>query len=276
MKESTKAVLSNKKIIASFASTLVLFVVLVLALIIQFNPALGWFSQNKEILSDDMNIKAIEQEVILFREYRVYKHNYDSDGVEEVSNNVEGDPLYLAPFSMNEYDTILTEHNENTHVVIRVVLEKVLTDKQGITLNFISNQPIASGDEAVPLDYYVTNICGFRAAYGNPNDTPEQIYNHFESSSVAPVKFVTVERDGENFTNTKAESVLLELSDFDDYVYTEDGVNKLCVNIEISYDDDLVMEYLEQNDVYSSSINDLLEMTVDFFNDLEPIEFNYR
>lgn len=276
MKESTKAVISNKKIIASFASTVVLFVMLVLALIIQFNPALGWFARNRKADADNMAVKVADPEPFFIEEYRIYKHNFDSDGVEEVSNNVEGDPLYLAQFSMNEYDTILTEHNENTHVVISVVIERVRTDKQGINVRFVTNQPIAVGDEGEPLDYYVTNICGFRVAYGNGSDTPEQIYNHFNSSSAAPSKFVTVARNNDQFSNTKVEELLFELSDYTDYVYTEDGVDKLCVNIEISYDDALVTEYLEQNDVYSSSIDDLLDMTVDFFNDLEPIEFNYR
>ena len=265
---------TEKKTLAPKVALIIFEGLLTAAVFLLFgNMALGWFSNNRQVGAAGMAVVADDPGVLRVEEYRVYKHSPENDQVEEVSNNVEGDPLFEAQFAMNEYDTILTERNGNTHLVIRVIITDVRSDRDGLRLTVTHNTPLDNATD--PLTLHLSNIAAVRWMYGDHTANAQTIYTAF-AAQPAPQKFISVARSGDTFQNTKADTLTLELGDFTDYVYTEDGVDKLCVYVELSYDDALVREYIEQNNWNSSTIiADLLNMTVDFENDFAPFQFDY-
>ena len=263
----------EKKKLAPKVALIIFEGLLTVAVFLMFgNMGLGWFSVNRQVNVPGMAAVIDAPPTLNVEEYRVYKHSPENDQLEEVSNNVAGDPLFEAQFEMNEYDTILTERNTDTHVVLKVIFSRVKADADGLRMRLTHSTPLANDTD--PLELNLSNITAVRWMYGDHTASATAVYNAFTAQNT-PQKFVTVTRSGNSFHNTKVDAVTLDLGDYTSYVYTEDGVDKLCVLVELSYDDALVDEYIEQNNVVSASVNDLLDLTVDFVADFDPILFDY-
>lgn len=266
----------KKLIFASIINTTLVTFLLVFVFMVYFS--FGWFSSNTETNATGMSIKVGGLAGVSIEEYRVYLHNYDSEGVVEVSNNIENDDLYLADFELNPYDSILTEHNEYTRVLVRIIIDHVPTDKTTLNVN-VSNTTLLANAGASLTEHF-SNICAFRFIYADHEDDPEDVYDALTNDNTASVPFVTVTRDGNNFSNTKVASISLSLDSLNgsnsSYIYTENDVRKLCVYLEISYDDNLVKEYLLQNNENEQTFDDLLNASFDFIGDIGEIKLTYN
>ena len=243
----------------------------------------GWFAYNKTTEGNDMSITLVGNQMLLIDEYRIYKRDEENKVIKEVSNNIDGDPLYNKRVSLNEYDTILKERNAGTHIVISVVIGHIV-EGGTIVISISNNNPIDAEHQSDALEAYLSNICSFRCKYGLEEDDIETAFGSFnsETETYPYSQFVTVtntETNGEvTWINTKADSIEMTISNYDGAIYTvtENGneVKKLRVYIEISYNEDLVTNYLSQNGE-STDFNDVSNNEVEFRSDMKPFIFDY-
>ncbi|MBO4384417.1 MAG: hypothetical protein J5854_03225 [Clostridia bacterium] len=252
------------------AGILFIFVLILLICIRFLFPAFGWFAKNRKVTASDAGASSVAPNDVVIEEYRVYLHNYDSEGVVEVSNNVPSSALYEHGFIMNKYDTILTEHNANTRVVIRVLISNIPEDMTNLVITVGHTSPLANSSAALAAIF--SNICSIEARYGANGDNIETVYSSFTGSGVQ--KFVTVSRSGASFTNTKVGSLTFNLGAYSSHVFTQSGTRKLVVYIALDYDPDLVEEFASQNE-NSTSFSAVLENNIDFNKDLTPFVISY-
>lgn len=267
--------MKNKLIIRSVLSLSFVVIVMAVAIVAFSSSSYAWFAKNDDVDGNQMGVSMVDSHVLYIEEYRVYKRNIENQEIVEVSNNISGDPLYLKKVSFNEYDTIIKERNEGTHIVISVVIGYIKSGSS-IKVSITNSNPIEVSEQSDPLDSYLSNICSFRCKYGNRRDSISDAFSSFGSESYE--QFVTVTNTENNgivtWVNNKTDSIEMIISNYDGAIYEEDGESKLRVYIEISYNENLVSNYLTQNNE-STDFSDITNSTVSFANDMEPFKFDY-
>ena len=265
--------MKNKKLIVKSVLSLSLVVlVMAVAIVAWSSTSYGWFAYNKTVNGSNMSVVSVDNPALLIDEYHIYKRDIENQAIIEVSNNVSGSDLYNADVSLNEYDTIIKERNVGTHIVISVVIGHIQRGG-AIKVSLTNSNPIGESDQNNPLDPYLSNICSFRCKYGYETDEISTAFNSFTNSDTY-YKFVTVTSNESSFTNVKASLIEMTITNYDDAIFAEDGVDKLRVYIEISYNEELVTSYLSQNKL-STDINDVSNSTIEFESDMQPFIFDY-
>lgn len=236
----------------------------------------SWFAFNDTVQTTGMTISVKGADDIFIEEFHIYKRDQENNAIEEVSNNITDDPLYNKPISLNPYDTIIKERNVGTHIVISILVKNIQLGKS-INISAFNNNAISTENKYEPLGNYLSNISGFRCRCGKSSDTIETAFSSFTNEEMNSFVSVSEIDDGEHeWENSKLSTLTMTLSNYDDKVFYEEGSTspQLRVYIELSYNEELVTAYLNQNGS-STDFGSVLENEVHFTNDLLPFLFEY-
>ena len=236
----------------------------------------SWFAFNDTVEATGMQISVKGADDIFIEDFHIYKRNQENNAIEEVSNNVANDPLYNKPVSLNPYDSIIKERNVGTHIVISILVKNIQLDRS-INITAFTNNGIAEENKYDALANYLSNISGFRCRCGGESDTIETAFSSFTNETINSFVTVTEIDDGEHtWENSKLTTLTMNLSNYNNNVFYPEGSTTphLRVYIELSYNEDLVTAYLNQNGS-STDFGSVVSNEVHFQNDLLPFLFEY-
>lgn len=220
--------------------------------------AYGWFSQNKvvEANSFQVSLKAING--IDLGEYYIFKRT----GAEEGALNVTNENSIV----MTEFDTVFTDKNVNTPIIVKICIKQYPSDLSDICINLFSEDNFLDSDNKI--GNYLSNLIRVSAMVGNPtldaydeDEEPESIYsevtsyfknkeNNFDSNT-----FVSVTYDEENRSysiNEKKYAFSLVISGYESAISN----GELCIYLDFNYDLDLVETYIQEHGIEVGSFND--------------------
>lgn len=207
-------------------------------LAICFAATFAWFTASKKLNGSEIGVQIDAQELHL--EYELYKFDEVAKQVAEVET-----------FALNTYDSIITEKNVNTPLIIKTVLAgNIFQNKSNtdVSINLTCS-------EAAYYTNYLSNIIHFKfAAFAINSTEAADIYSEGLAGleNTAALKFITTTKLTEiNITITNAPII--------DNTVTIYGL--------VNYDEDLISQFI--------SVNELtLDVMPEFQNDLQHIRYS--
>ena len=241
----------------------------------------AWFAMNRRVDSEDMAMRIDGNTYASVNDYRIYKRIGSEDGkaVEVSSLSMQG------PVEMTEYDTVFTDRNVDTPIIIKTTIEVPVEDEDGNPLNVtkvIMKATCPDGDwtttntAAGTLKSNLSNIIRIRAIVGTSalNSLTDSTQIYYQSRAVldttAGQSFALSQHNGAKYENvSKNTELAISMTGF------ASGQNLLTVYIELSYNEDQVASYIAQNGIVVSADNGLQDI-VEFPYDLLPFTFEYE
>ena len=166
MWDKIKLFISNKKILYSAVSMLLILALLVLSVFVYLNSSFGWFATNKTTDGNGQDIEIEKFEA----QARYYVYIYDSKESTSTTSVIHytGEGLQTDPsitsIDMQFYDTIFKKRNRYTPAIIRIELYEL--QKTSGTVNVLIKRntsvssTVTSGDKVLPSNY-LTNAIRF-------------------------------------------------------------------------------------------------------------------
>ena len=269
----------QKKLISIVITLCSLF----LALIFSFST-FAWMSMNKKLSATGASVLLGKNSDLGVFEVRIYKRTGADQATEYIMNNNTPTASTQEKVVLTEYDTVFTDNNVNTPLILRIELDNLtrsvdwtadnpkyepfnLTIKcEGANL-YLGENDIEENDwidqgayfndtkywynKSGKVDAVLSNIIGFRCGLGNRtlnNKTnPLDIY----SSAIS----LLTSREENNYIYPEKNFVLKDLSDkkgiivfnfenYENYVVEE----KVTVYLEIDYNNDLINRFCDNHD----------------------------
>lgn len=258
----------GKRFTFEIVGLILLGLFVVVALLLYFNSAFGWFAMNKEVDGDSMAVTAYQDDV----EAEYSHYYYDAKNATGVGEDS------ITDIQVPQYDLIFRQRNRYTPAVIRVALtgEEDLPESGTISLTVGRNLAatittdegtINNGSELPALNNLFSSLMRLTIVkgasiysadpstlyrnidnlpYGNNSTLYEVIKSQTANNSTTNV-FTTVTGDeGDPDRYTKADSVTLSI----DYTAADwndmdgDSVNEtLNIYVYVTYDETLLREY---------------------------------
>ncbi len=192
-----------------------------------------------------------------------------NDTITKVSDNLNPQTV-----SLNTYDYVLKEKNYATRLIIKIVITSIPSSKNGIKVTMSTSSGILDGEDNWLK--VASNICSVRAKFGDSSDAIDDVFDDFEADTTTPYNsFLTVEHGGDpNPHNVKVATKDINVTNLDDYVYTVGDARKVVMYLEITYNDDLVDEFNEQNLNVLESL-EVFEDNIDFTYDFNAFVLDF-
>lgn len=252
-----------------FASLLPSFMLVLALLLSVVQSTFAWVSLAKQV---GLNGPSFSSEVIrgasIFS-YEIYKRDGQTQGAQIVSSSSNPQAV-----SMTEYDTVFTDRNVDTPVILRVVLDPLPDNTTDIVVS-VKCSTTTWKDSNGLLAPYLSNIGKFRCGYDKTGaldneDNPDTVYMGARTllENVTPISFAYVS----GTTNTKKDTDITLTFPVTNMVELN---GKLTVYIEISYNSALVESYLDQHGINVDSPDSSLDDRIMFDNDVEPFFFSF-
>ena len=157
--------------------------------------SLGWFAQNKNVESDNMQISMFSDKRSSFTEYDAFKDDFPTAQGNKIPGTMESDGSLHLDIVMNDYDTIFTFRNLDAPLIIRFKLEGGYYEEGkklhlGLYRHDPTERPTDTSAHPNASDIYLSDVVFIQCAVINtiviPEDaTPNEIYNdakaYFES-----------------------------------------------------------------------------------------------
>ena len=295
----------KRKIIGSFASTALLGLVVVLAAVMYFNSALGWFVNSKDIQGSGMgaSVEGAKAEA----EYTLYIFNAKENTVRYTDDGRDDKDPKITDFDMQVHDVIFKSRNRYTPAVVYIHAYDLQQDLQSggrVSVTLTRNEDPAFGYNdhgGLQLPEKSTSILRYTLASNSgtswlgtdadPYAAAQQTYNNIDAAlydkivnqknyasvgniSVASGVFTTVTKNSETRVITeitKTGSVTLTV----DYTAEQVTDGELDLFLYITYDEDLVNSFEQSAGIDTDSTavgkittleNDLTELVISFGN----------
>jgi len=259
----------SKKLVMSLLSLTITCVVAFLSI------AFCWFSFNKNVVGSNLKIDIAEQTGIEIKSYQVYKRDGAIDEAVKIADETTTD----FSFHMTEYDSVFTDRNVNTPVVIRVELTGdglLTTPTIKATVHAPSNTFLTDEKK---LQNYASNILGINSDAipalddydidEEANEIYTGVVEQFTTGGVYDAqRFVTIK----STSPTTLEKICMMEFEISDYTLTSSDT--LVVYFEFDYAPELIEEYMIEYgiDVKTSGTID----TIDFTADINFINFDFK
>lgn len=279
----------KKKLILNVLPLLLLFLVFSSA-----TAVWAWKSINYDLTQEKFKMEIAGSNGVSIHEYHIYKWSGATEKGEEVSNNLVGDPLYDVAVSLTEYDTIFTDRNVDTPLIVKVIIREVPDSSRKIRIT--ATCPAANYESSEhTLKPYFSNICSIKFVLGdeemNALTDPDDI---FQTATAAnnenniSYSYVTVTDDEATTVagTPKVNTLTMDVEDYSTNIQTltfiEDGEEVevedcLVIYMQILYNPSLVDAYNLQNqlDVTQVDVSEIGMDLLDFPFDLSEMSFSY-
>lgn len=249
----------RRQLINSCLSLVVILVFLVLSV-----TTYSWFAHSENVEANGMTIQLDSMGSVSVSNVTLYRRD-GAQGARIVTDSI---------ISLPEYDTIFPDNNGNSHVIIRAVISGL--EQQNGSYSAFSLVTSCMGDspwldeQNNSLTPLLSNIVEIRAAVAGVDLATTDVANAktvyagaLELLSTVPsAVFVSKEND----VFSKANSVSIGISDYDDKVLTDEGGNYAVLFIEITYNDALVQQFIAGNDLDifgDGSVTDIVSFDCD-------------
>ena len=258
----------NKRMTVELIGLVLLGIFVVVALLLYFNSAYGWFAMNEQVDGNGMAVTAYHDDV----EAEYSHYYYDAKNATAVGVNS------ITDIQVPQYDLIFRQRNRYTPAVIRVALtgEEDLPQSGTIALTIGRNLAasittdegaIANGSELPMLNNLFSSLMRLTIVkgagiydddpttlyrnidnlpYGNESTLYEVIKSQTANNATTNVFTAITGSEGDPDRYTKADSVTLSIDyTADDWNDMDgDGVNEtLNVYVYVTYDETLLREY---------------------------------
>lgn len=243
----------------------------------------AWFSTNRTVSAGGMNISVQGYSGVTVDSFQVYKRDGSLDAARKVSDNLN--PVSV---EMTEYDTVFTDRNVNTPVIVRVLLTGVDgTQAVRVTLDCPSDHWKTENDI---LSNYMSNLirvnCSLLPALDayNPDTQPDDIYTGAISAlSSGAQRYASVTRTVTQGVVSYSNDAKITQISFtigtdaiasalaDTYLNT----GELAVYFELDYAAELVDAYITQHGIDVTSTGSVVNDMIDFTYDVGSFTFEY-
>jgi hypothetical protein len=211
------------------------------------NGSLAWFSNNKQVTSNGMQLQSVIEELII-ADYEIYYYDV-SDGAGKRWENEEESAI------MREYDSVFTDRNENTSLIFKIPIQgPYIREGKAFTVTLDCTQALyetdAEGAQTNNVADYLSNVVQIKASAitALKNETDANIIY-----TQATEHFKTVEKDNEkefvlvsDNTATKNVSITFTIENYG-------ASTSMDLYIEMDYSPELIKYYLGHRDGKLSS-----------------------
>lgn len=259
-------------------SLLCTFLILAVCILAFGNVTSAWFTKNRHLESQNQKIQ-IDNVGVLVEDYKVYRYDWSSNSVSDVTNTPNE---YVLP----QYDSIFKEKNERSPLLYEIHLSNVDPSVQTLMVTVECASTSTS-----PTSRLTSNIVYFKAAARRSVSIAQGVeltdstaagtkqstaVSYFSGSGQTAHCFSSVTKSGNTYTfGTKQTSINFNVTipagavELD----TDTGDYKLVLYMLIGYDELLVeaqdITYFGDIDIQS------LSQEIQFDNDITRITFSY-
>lgn len=211
----------------------------------------AWMSANRKVKSNGLQVVLDNSAGVTAGNVMILKRE-GADGAKDVSDR--------GSIILTEYDTVFTDKNVNTPLLVRIEVNNISPDSNGdyadITLEIVCNNDKEGKwkDEDGKLNRVLSNIVFLSCAAGDAELNTKTNLEDIYISGIAYLglhaqqkTFVSYTKEGQRITldGTKASSLSFTVSNYEDKL--QDG--KLVLYVEINYDQNLIQAYVDQHGV---------------------------
>lgn len=276
---------NRKRTITSFVYLAVLSVVIVLSCIAFLDKSLAWFSSNSRVTADGMDIKLNSDDSVGISRIRVYKVNEDNNSATLYDNPPASELKDI--LTLNQYDSVFAEKRENTPIIIITTLENFKSGEQAATLTVTFSLKEQTGytttvESKQVLMPYISNFinvcCSSDPSLSVADRIPDEYYKYARdwllspSVSLSSQRFVSYTGSGNStIVGTKENTLTFSLE-------KPAGQTTLDVYLLLSYDENLIAKFVNDNDKGIGSVGELEGFFVwgseiSFSKDIDKISF---
>ena len=273
-----KMTAEDRRFTAKLVSLIMTGVLVLVALLMYFNLAFGWFAQNEEVGGNGASVTAYHDDTAA--EYTHYTYNAKLETADVYDD--------ISDIRVPQYDLIFLQRNRFTPAVVRVALtgENDLPRSGTIALTIGRNLGIADDPaRSSRLSDYFTSMMRMTIIKGASiyNADPTTLYTNVDNlpygnstlyevvkeqtvNSATSNVFVTDEGSGDAHDYVKADSITLSI----DYTAADWNGDTLNIYLYISYDKTLLTAYTIQDLDLSGDITSVGRV-IELVNDLVTI-----
>jgi len=238
-----------------YLSFLVSFLAISIMLICSFFT-FAWFANSRDSSVAGLDVHVEDVKALYIKDYYVYRYSDDSKaGVLDTSDHIH----------LSSYDTVFTDRNNNTPIIIKFVMEgATISNGDNFTISIDCSSALLENNKIVSsLSNIVQFKCGIISALDNVSNantiyTTSKTFFGDTNNTFSSATFVS--------GTTKNNTISLSVSG-----YTS-GTN-LTIYLQLNYDSTLVNSYLESNQGSSSVNIDLLGQIINFNSDITELTF---